>query len=239
MTMYDGTLLMSLQMFLGRPAPAAASAASSVTPRPSAAAAPASTAGASTAAGPSVFQPTAAAVAPRSPGNSTVTQVADQLATACGRGDIVSAKAAVALGASVHAKGMSSGYGPLLPLEAAVAKEQASLVVWLLSLGADPNGEDVMWAGAQHSSASTLQLLIDVGGDTNRADHGGPPLFTAITSSKSSEEKVRLLLADPSLDLTKKYKGKTPEEYAHHSGTRVMVDSISREVSVSAVSGSW
>ena len=41
------------------------------------------------------------------------------------------------------------------------------MVVWLLTHGADPNGDRVMWNGAFYRTAATLQLLIDAGGDVN------------------------------------------------------------------------
>ena len=108
--------------------------------------------------------------------------LADRLAMACYKGDLPSAKAAVADGASVNEKGRALGWGVDLPLVPAVDQRHHDVVVWLLSHGADPNGEGVMWYGAWYSTAAILQLLIDAGGDVNRASgiYGGPPLFTAV-----------------------------------------------------------
>ena len=76
------------------------------------------------------------------------------------------------------------------------------MVVWLLSLGADPNGDEVMYYGARGSTADILQPLIDAGGDVNRKSRG-EPLLHAVHGS--SEDNVRVLLGQPSLDCTIKY----------------------------------
>ena len=106
--------------------------------------------------------------------------LADRLVTACDEGDLPSAKAAVADGASVNEEGRTPGWRrPVLPLAASVARKHHDVVVWLLSHGADPNGVDVMFYGARNSTTAILQLLIDAGGDVNRKSSGDPPLFAA------------------------------------------------------------
>ena len=156
--------------------------------------------------------------------------LADLLVTACYERDLPSAKAAVADGASVNEEGTARGVGALLPLAAAVFWQHIELVVWLLSLGADPNGDMVMWQGACKSTAGILQLLIDVGGDVNRESGGRPPLFPAVEGF-NSEDNVRVLLAQPSLDLTIKSDGKTPEQYARARHRLALADVIAQEVS--------
>ena len=104
------------------------------------------------------------------------------------------------------------------------------MVVWLLSHGADPNGDVVMYNGAWCSTADILELLIDAGGDVNRMSAGEPPLFTVLDLN-NCEDKVRVLLAQPSLDCTIKYCGKTPEEFARNKCKPALADMIAQEVS--------
>ena len=150
---------------------------------------------------------------------------------ACYSGDLPSAKAAVADGASVNEKGMVPAFGgTYLPLAAAVASKQRGVVVWLLSHGADPDGDGVMWYAAITSSADNLQLLLDAGGDVNRKSSGEPPLFAAVRWNK--RDNVRVLLAQPCLDFTTtSYEDKAPEQYAHDNGKPAVADMIAQEVS--------
>ena len=156
--------------------------------------------------------------------------LADRLTTACCHGDLPSAKAAVADGASFSEEGSGpGGWGRLLPLKAAVQYKHYDVVVWLLSMGADPNVGGVMFHGAYSSTAEILQLLIDAGGDVNR-ESGGRPLFSAVDGGR--EDNLRLLLAQPSLDVFfVKLGGKPPEEYARDNDKRVLADMIAQEVS--------
>ena len=76
--------------------------------------------------------------------------LADRLVAACHNGDLPSAKAAVADGASVNEEGEALGwFDSIPPLEAAVYREHHDVVVWLLSHGADPNRDNVVPVGAQ------------------------------------------------------------------------------------------
>ena len=155
--------------------------------------------------------------------------LADRLATACRSGDLLSSQAAFADGASVNRAGLAPGCGTALPLCAAVASKHSDVVRWLLSRGANPNGDEVMGYGAYMSTTVILKLLIDAGGDVNRDSWGRPPLFWAMISQ--SEDKVRVLLAQPSLDFTVTYVGKTPEQYAREEGKPALADAIAQEVS--------
>ena len=150
--------------------------------------------------------------------SSESTSLADRLVTACDNGDLPSAKAAVADGASVNEKGKTP-WGTLLPaaLTCAVVEQPHDVAVWLLSHGADPNGDGVMYCSAYRSTAAILQLVVDAGGDVNGKRHNvEPPLFAVVRTN--SEAKVRVLLAEPSLDLTAKFYDKTPEQYALDEG---------------------
>ena len=155
--------------------------------------------------------------------------LADQLTVACADGDLPSAKAAVADGASVNEKGVGWGRTPVFPLRAALARQQDDVVVWLLSHGADPNTDEVMFHGAWYSAAAMLQLLIDAGGDVNRESYEELPLFCAVLDNR--EDKVRVLLAQPSLDCTIACDGKTAEQYARDTGKPALADMIAQEVS--------
>ena len=141
------------------------------------------------------------------PSSAASPSLADRLVTACANGDLPSAEAAYADGATANEKGTTPGWGVVRPLLAAVKRKHYDVVVWLLSHGADPNGDAVMTSGVAHSTVDILQLLIDAGGDVNRESYGEPPLFPALRYKR--EDKVRVLLAQPSLDFTIKYDGKT------------------------------
>ena len=162
--------------------------------------------------------------------SSRASSLADRLVTACYNGDLPSAKAAVAGGASVNEKGTPPGWdATVLPLQAAVFSNHHDVVVWLLSHGADPNGDIVMCDGAVSRTIGILQLLIDAGGDVNRTSNGLPPLFWAV--DRNREDNVRVLLAQPSLGFAITYYGKTPERYAHDYGYSAVADMIAQEVS--------
>ena len=152
---------------------------------------------------------------------------ANRLATACDSGDIPSAIAAVADGASVNKEGITRGW-LLLPLTAAVRNKDLPVVVWLLSVGADPNGDDVMWYGSIESTAAILQLLIDAGGDVSGESDGVPRLHAAVADN--NEGKVRALLAQPSLDLTAICDDQTAEQSARSRCRTALADMIAQEV---------
>ena len=158
--------------------------------------------------------------------------LADRLVTACANGDLPSAKAAVADGASINAVGRAPGLlGSVLPLAAAVDSKHHDVVVWLLLHGADPNGDLVMYYGAFRSTAAILQLLIDAGDDVNRESCYVPPLFAAVRGYNNREGNVRALLAQPCLDFTIKCAGRTSEQYARYRGRPGLADMIAQEVS--------
>ena len=155
----------------------------------------------------------------------------EQLVAACERGDLPSAKAAVALGACIN--GPDAGLTPstfMVPLAAAVHSRHRDVAVWLLSQGANPNYDGVMPSGAHTSTPDILQLLIDAGGELTVGVGGTPPLFAALSFVR--EDNVRVLLAQPSLDLTYKYEGKTPEQYARetHWVPPALADVVAEEV---------
>ena len=151
---------------------------------------------------------------------------ADRLVAACDSGDLPSVIAAVAAGASVNEKGKDPFAPSWPPLAAAVCSHRHDVVVWLLSHGADPNGDGVMWHGARYGTADILQLLVDAGGDVNADGKGAPLLFWALRACV--EAKVRVLLAAPSLDLTVTSRGTTPEDFARRYGTPDMAGMIAK-----------
>ena len=125
--------------------------------------------------------------------------LADRLAKACWYGDISSAQAVVAEGASLNDKAMTPIGSHWVPLVTAVYRKHHDVAVWLLSQGADPNGPEVMYHCAYYTTGSILQLLVDAGGDVNYRTYGDVPLLDAVRS-KLYEETVPVLLAEPSLD---------------------------------------
>ena len=122
------------------------------------------------------------------------TALADRLLTACHRGDLPSAKAAVADGASVNEHGNMVGEivgRTYLPLWGSVMNQHLDVTIWLLARGADPNGDSVMWAGAGYSTPEILQLLIDSGGDVNLRTCGWVPLFFTVRNNNLTNLEVR------------------------------------------------
>ena len=151
---------------------------------------------------------------------------------ACFHGDLQSAKAAVADGASVNQSETTRRAGsiiaelPELPLAVAVATNaDRDVVQWLLSVGADPNGHMVMPYCATTASTDILQLVVDAGG----GEGCGVllPLLLAIAYKRTNN--VRLLLAQPSLAITDG--GVFLETHARGEGCHGLADIIAREVS--------
>ena len=166
---------------------------------------------------------------------ASTSPLADQLVSACWNGDLLAAQAAVAGGARVNEKGATPEGAAWLPLAAAINQQHHDVVVWLLSHRANPNGDWVMHWGAYTSTAAILQLLLDARGDVNGKSEGepplaDPPLFPAVRGN-NSEDKVRVLLAQPSLDLTITYYGYTPEKFALDGHRPAVADMIVAEVS--------
>ena len=151
---------------------------------------------------------------------------------ACADGDLPSAKAAVAGGANVNYRGsLQRAFSKGLPLTAAVVYEQHDVVVWLLSHGARPNLDTVMYQCVTNSNAAILQLLIDAGGDVNRESSGHLLLCCAMWArSDHRYHNVRVLLAQPSLDFTIKHRDKTLEQYARDKLKPALADMIAQEV---------
>ena len=121
----------------------------------------------------------------------------------------------------------------MLPLTAAACMQHRDVIAWLLSQGADPSGDRVMFFGARRNSAAVLQLLIDAGGNVNSESDGQPPLFAAVWGmvvGEVSEDSVRVLLAQPCLDVTTEFDGQTPEQYARDNGELAVADMIAQEV---------
>ena len=147
--------------------------------------------------------------------------LSERLVTACLAGDLSAAKAAVADGASVHAKGaVPDALVPRFPLHAAVQSSDFDTVLWLLAQGADPNAEFVMFRAACYSTPAILQLLLDAGGDMNSCIEGVPLLFSVIRWSEheSCHAAMRVLLAQPGLGLDDTPNGFTPERFAQYRG---------------------
>ena len=161
---------------------------------------------------------------------------------ACFNGDVGSAAAAVSAGACVNDAGFKlapDGWGSRVPLWAAVANEHHDVVVWLLARGADPNLDagSVLDYGICYSSPGILQLLIDAGGSVNRdyavtaagGASGRPPLFLATYWSR--DDMVRVLLAQPGLDVAAVRGGKTADEEAREDDKPALARLIAEEVS--------
>ena len=130
--------------------------------------------------------------------------VQDAFVAACMAKNFPEAVKLLSSGASVNAKGKTNSYPSELvtPLAAAVESQYRPLVLHLLSLGADTNGDRVLEKAAFGDSADILQLLIDAGGDVNMASNGRAPLVNAVRGNHNRTAVMTVLLAEPSLDLT-------------------------------------
>ena len=169
--------------------------------------------------------------------NSLLTQ---RLVSACRDNDLPSAQAAIADGASINdwEEQKPAGVSVPGPLKTAVMSKQRDLVAFLLSHGADPNRSDVMYCSVRESTPDILQLLIDAGGDVNQKFGVAqrPLLFSAVLVNDSESvpgtaaDFVRVLLAEPSLDLDAKLDDKTPEMCAFDAGKPALGDLIAHEV---------
>ena len=156
----------------------------------------------------------------------------DRVVVACRFGDVSTADAAIRDGANVNEAGSDHAGSRYTPLAAGIRSGHRSLVLHLLSLGADANGHGVMREAARRS-ADMLMLLMDAGGDVNMASDGiNPLLFSAVGKYSSvREDVIKVLLAEPSLDLTNKANGKTAEETAIASDKPAIAALIRAEVS--------
>ena len=150
--------------------------------------------------------------------------LADRLVAACYLDDLPSAQTAVIAGASVN----EADSEEQLPLAAAVYSSHHDVVVWLLSQGADPNGDAVMLWAVFFSAPNTLQVVIDVGGDVNRECRERLPLFASVDFVRA--DNARVLLTEPSLDLTATVEAQTADVYARGSGELALADMIGEEV---------
>ena len=160
---------------------------------------------------------------------------------ACQSGSLTAVKKVLSDGANVHELGNDLSYhGPQTPLCAAVRGPTIRLdvVKYLLSVGADPNGDETLplVATGDFRRPEVLQLLIDAGGNVNGPESPSL-LFLTVSNSGNApdivENKVRILLAEPSLRLdsvSEKNGSKTPEELAHDQEYVGAADLIQLEV---------
>ena len=162
------------------------------------------------------------------PMSSPAPSLADRLVMACQVGDLQAAQAAIADGASVNEIGQHPCGTPFTPLAAALVNTRFDVALWLLSQGADPNGENVMYFGISFGTLGIVQLLIDAGGDANR--FGGEHSLLHAAIGKGGDF-VQVLLAQPTVDLTIKYRYTSPERYARMMNKLAIADSIAQEVS--------
>ena len=167
-------------------------------------------------------------------GASRLFAVQDALVTACSNGDLDAVKAALA-GAGLNVKGSNRRGGQCTPLTAAVCGKHHAVVSYLLLLGADPNGDAVMWTSVSESTPDILRLVIEAGGDVNRASYGDLPIFAALATERCDEatERLRVLLSHPELDLSiTDAAGHSPVEAAVAGRREEWADLIRDEVRV-------
>ena len=158
----------------------------------------------------------------------------DDVVAACVRGDAAAVQDLLDDGVGVNRLGFQQGFKHVPPLHAAVSRQHLSVVTLLLSRGADPNGPEVMSAGAYGASARILQLLVDAGGDLHRRSSGWPPVFAALSvfSPGNCGQKVQVFLSQPRFRMSDGYDGMTLQEYACAKGRPVVAEMIAAEVSV-------
>ncbi|MBC8141563.1 MAG: ankyrin repeat domain-containing protein [Armatimonadetes bacterium] len=127
----------------------------------------------------------------------------EQLLNAVARGDLQSTKAAIEAGASVNTP-TAKGY---LPVREAAAKEDTTVLMYLLSQGADVNrntgdGWTALHSAAQFKRPKSVRILLDSGADpAARNKMGRTPLdcIRGVARLRSSQgnadvaETIRLL----------------------------------------------
>ena len=79
----------------------------------------------------------------------------------------------------------------LLSSTAAAFCRRRDVVLWLLSLGADPDGDEVMHAACHDGTAEIVQLLVDVGGSVNGSSVGPGPLFSVMHYPERADDGDR------------------------------------------------
>ena len=104
-------------------------------------------------------------------------------------------------------------------------------MTWLIRHGADVNGYNVMATGYQYGTAAILQLLIDAGGDVNVVSCKQPYIFWVVGAKyREVGKKVKVLLKQPTLDLTVRVGIETADAYARANGLEKEADRIAEEV---------
>ncbi len=119
----------------------------------------------------------------------------------------------------------------------AVISWRREVVMALLAAGADANikgrdGQTPVLSAAFDNTADMLQLLIDGGGSVNAATIGGqtPLISLVMYSYGDAAARLRVLLAQPELNLDARYIGKTAEEWAVEDGHDALAAAIAAEV---------
>ena len=108
---------------------------------------------------------------------------------------------------------------------------QHEVISLLLGRGTDPSHPRVMLC-AMWNTPEALQLVLDAGGDPNAATGSDRPIFAALRSVWKREEKLRLLLQQPTLDLTLRNDvGETAEQNAWRLLEPGLATAIAVEVS--------
>jgi hypothetical protein len=107
-------------------------------------------------------------------------------------------------------------------------------------LGANPNSRDAcsctpLWIAAKYGTAGTLRALIDAGGDVNVADARGWTPVLAVVNLKvllsgRREERLRVLLDQPSLDFHATVAGLNLTEWVLRRGREDFIAMVAGEV---------
>ena len=154
-----------------------------------------------------------------------------QLVLAARNGDLAAALAALADGAAMTEHDSDASVVLRAPLVAAVESGHRHVVVRLLSLGADPNTGDVMHHAALYSAHDVLQALVDAGGDVNQDTGEGRPVIFQVLLGDDVMACLRLLLAEPALDLAAvDFDGNTADQAAREQEELAAAELIRNEV---------
>jgi len=132
--------------------------------------------------------------APAAPEYQNDTRV-DALVMACGEGDLDFVKSLIQLGINVSSIG-SNGFTPLMM---AASRQEAEIVAYLLSQGADVNqtyrGWTALLEAADEGSFESMKHLLEAGADVNYYQGPGSPTAISMTASEGKLECMQLLLA--------------------------------------------
>jgi ankyrin repeat protein len=121
-----------------------------------------------------------------------------------------------------------------------------AVVTAVLEAGADSDvcdkyGQSSIFGCAFAGKAEVMRLLIERGGDVNKANRDGcTPLISLVRNNAGdAADRLLVLLERPELDLDVKFEGRTAEQWAREKGHHHLADAVHVEVGSSLTLFFW